>query len=225
MVEEEAELQRLVSALAHELRNRLGMIQSAVYNIKHKAANPLIDSSVDKIERQIDEASRTINGLVDFSRIKTPAFERTDIYDLLEECVDEVQIKFFERNVVVIKKYSDVQGKHLDADQAQIKLLMTCLLSNAREALLETQGAVEVIASYDGIDGQLAIVIRDNGVGIGPENLQKIGEPFFSTKSGNVGLGLNMCQKIADLHGGRLKVESEIGAGTTVTVLFPSNKT
>jgi signal transduction histidine kinase len=222
MVEDEARLQRLVAALAHKLRNRLGVIQTAAYNIKQKTANPLINSSAAKIEKQVGEASRIINGLADFSRIKTPTLERADIFRLLEECLDNAQKTFSGRNVTVYKKYSDVHQKHVDADRSLLKELITCLLNNAYEALFERDGAVEVIASYDSADGNYTICIRDNGGGISPENLPKIGEPFFSTKTDGVGLGLNVCQKVVDLHGGSLKVESEEGIGTSVTVLLPS---
>jgi signal transduction histidine kinase len=222
MVEDKAQLRMLVSALAHKLRNRLGVIQTAAYNIKQKAVDPRIHSSVDKIEKQVNEASRTINGLVTFSRIETLAFERTDIYQLLEECLDNVQKTFSEANVTVYKKYSDVRGKYLNVDPAQTKVLITCLLNNAHEALVEREGAIEVNATYDTAGEQWAIGIRDNGAGISPENLQKIGEPFFSTKADGVGLGLNVCKKIVDLHGGSLKVESEIGVGTLVTVFLPA---
>jgi signal transduction histidine kinase len=209
------------NALAHKLRNRLGVIQTAIYNIKQKAANPEIGPSIAKIERKIFESSQIIAGVVAFARIETPSYQATNIYDILEECLENARAFFSERDVTVSKKYQWIDGSRIDVDPQQMKEVFTNLLRNAYEAVAERKGEIEVYASLEGASGEMAVRIQDNGTGISADNLAKIGEPFFSTKSEGAGLGLTSCYKIVGLHGGRIEIESELERGTTVTVRLP----
>jgi signal transduction histidine kinase len=216
-----SDIHTLAVALAHKLRNRLGVIQTAIYNIKQKASSPQVDSSIHKIERNVFELSQIITSLVAFTRIEMPSYQRTHIYDILEECLENTQTAFAGWEVTVRKKYDPINGSHIDGDPLQIKEVFTNLLRNAYEALAERKGDVEVNASLDRRSGEMAICIKDNGAGISPDNLAKVGQPFFSTKAEGVGLGLNSCYKIVGLHGGHIEIESECEKGTTVTVHLP----
>jgi signal transduction histidine kinase len=84
-----------------------------------------------------------------------------------------------------------------------------------------------VVVSAQFLDGQLLIRVQDNGAGIPPEHINRVTEPFYradparSRATGGVGLGLYLCKRVAEVHGGRLAIDSSVGAGTGVTVILP----
>jgi signal transduction histidine kinase len=88
-------------------------------------------------------------------------------------------------------------------------------------------GIKPVVVSAKSDDGQLLIRVQDNGAGIPPEHINRVTEPFYradparSRATGGVGLGLYLCKRVAEVHGGRLVIESSAGAGTGVTVILP----
>jgi signal transduction histidine kinase len=220
-----SDIQPLAIALAHKIRGRLGVIQAAIYNIKQKASNPQVNSSIDKIERNVAELSKVITSLVAFTQIGMPSYEKTHIYDILEECLENAQSVFTGWEVTVRKEYDRISGSQIDVDPLQIKAAFAGLLSNAYESLAGRTGEIEVNARLDGAGGEMVVRIKDSGAGISADNLAKICEPFFSTKTEGVGLGLTSCYKIVELHGGRIEIESEIEKGTTVTVHLPGRVT
>lgn len=215
------ETRALAIALSHKLRNRLGIIQTAIYNIKHKAENPQISSSINKIENSINESSQIIEGLTAFARIGMPKRRRTEIRELIEACLVDAQTAFAGWNVAIDRKYRDVKIGCVEADPEQLKEVFGNLLRNAYQSLPDKQGAIEIDARIDDLNREVAVVIKDNGGGIDSDNLAKIREPFFSTKPTNVGLGLTISYHIIDLHDGRIEVESAPRKGTKVTVWLP----
>jgi signal transduction histidine kinase len=219
-----SDIHALAVALAHKLRNRLGVIQIAIYNIKQSVSDPQIDSSIGRIERNVLESSRILAGFVAFTRIKMPSYQRTLVYDILEECLETVQKDFKGWEVTLSRKYNRISGCPIDGDPLQLKEVFANLLRNAYEALTERKGEIEVGASFDSACGEMLVRIKDNGAGISAEDLARIREPFFTTKTENAGIGLTSCDKIVDLHGGRIEIESEVEKGTTVTVHLPDRE-
>jgi signal transduction histidine kinase len=211
----------LTVALAHQLRNRLGIIQTAIYNIKHKAADAPIGSSVEKIENSIRESSQIISNLADFARIEMPKRTCVSISDILDECMETAKAAFFEWSVDLTREDSDVRGHLLPIDSLQIKEVFDQLIRNAYQALVEKRGAVGIRARIDDVNDELTIRVSDNGAGIAPEDMAKIGKPFYSTKPGGIGLGLTTCYKIVELHGGHMEIHSALHEGTTVTISLP----
>jgi signal transduction histidine kinase len=106
----------------------------------------------------------------------------------------------------------------VDGDENQLRQAFLNLLRNAAEAMPEG-GTLEVELLRQA--GQARVRIRDTGTGIAADNLPRIFDPFFSTKHGGTGLGLALTQQIIGEHGGRIEVDSELGAGTTFTVWLP----
>ena len=104
------------------------------------------------------------------------------------------------------------------ADAAKLQQAFLNILTNAREAM-ESGGRLRVVARKRGREAY--VEFRDNGRGISKKNMRKITEPFYSTKAGGSGLGLAIAEKIVREGGGRLKIESEEGKGTTVSLILP----
>jgi polar amino acid transport system substrate-binding protein len=100
---------------------------------------------------------------------------------------------------------------------------MINLIQNACQALPDTQKGIFISVQSANENSAIVIKVRDEGMGISPETLQNITDPFFTTKheSGGIGLGLSISSKIVEEHGGTLNFESEIGAGTTAEITLP----
>ena len=219
-----SDIGKLAAMVAHELRTPLGVIRTAAYNVKRKANNPLLDSHLFNIEKNIVESDQIIRSLLYYSRIRMPEYQTVNIYDLLSECISTARNTYQHVAVDINEKYQDIKGLPLEADPLQLKEVLNNILFNALESLSEGKGTVEVSAWYDAMKDEMNMRFKDNGVGIETEDLKKLSEPFFTTKARGTGLGLSICYNIVDLHGGRIDVDSIRGKGTTFTIVLPSRK-
>jgi signal transduction histidine kinase len=95
------------------------------------------------------------------------------------------------------------------------------VIANAFQAMAEGEGEKELTVETRAGDGRIAIVVKDTGPGIGPDQLEKVLEPLYSTKSFGVGLGLPIVKQIAEQHGGAVEIESQAGQGTAVALYLP----
>jgi PAS domain S-box-containing protein len=210
----------LAATVAHELRNPLGVVRTAAYNIKRKAQNPLLDSHLENIEKKVLESEQIISNLLFYSRIKIPHYEDMKIYDLLDECVKEAQKRYNNLKVKIVRRYRPISSLSAQFDPFQIREVFMNILNNAYEAVDEKKGRIEVTAFQDGTD-EACISFKDNGIGIDEENLKRLSEPFFTTKTRGTGLGLTVCHQIINLHAGRIEVQSQKGKGSLFKVCLP----
>lgn len=215
-----SEIGTLAATVAHELRNPLGVIRTAAFNLKRKAQNPLFESHFSNIDKKIQESDQIINNLLFYSRIKLPQLQEIKICDCLDECVNAVKLKFKSRKISIKKDLKPLKSVSIDADPVQICEVFNNLLNNAFEAITVYPGIVEVSCGFNG-KSEIFVSIRDNGCGIDGENLRRISEPFFSTKSKGTGLGLTVSFQIVKLHRGRIEIESRSGRGSCFKVIIP----
>jgi PAS domain S-box-containing protein len=212
----------LAATVAHELRNPLAAIRIASFNIRRKYPEPSLKNHLDNIEKKVAESDRIINNLLFYSRLRMPSCETASLYDILEEVAGHAQCKFEKQLVLLKKQYQALQGRMMVLDPLQMKEVFSNILDNAYEALLRDSGSIEIEAVCREKEGAVAVMIRDNGVGIAPEHLEKISEPFFTTKSKGTGLGLTVCYQVVHLHDGTIAVESIPRQGTCFTVTLPA---
>jgi PAS domain S-box-containing protein len=213
----------LAATVAHELRNPLGVILTAAYNIKMKSSDKAIRKHLVNIEKKIFESNQIINNLLNYARIKMPEYGRVRIDLLLDECVMFAKKHFRNRGIIVEKAWQEVKGKFIHVDPVQIREVFNNILNNAFQAIQGKKGKIRVLAVMDA-QGFLRVSIKDNGVGIDEKRLGKIFEPFYTTKPKGTGLGLTICKDLVELHGGRIYIETESGKGTTITVKLPVEK-
>lgn len=210
----------LAATVAHELRNPLGVIRTAAYNIKRKAQNPLLDSHLTNIEKKILEADQIINNLLFYSRLKAPHIESVRLLDILKDCIASVKNKYTGYTIAVTKRVNSTKDDFIEADPLQLGELFNNILGNACDALIGHKGQIEVTAQKDKL-GNIIVQVKDDGIGMDAEQLKRIFEPFYTTKAKGTGLGLAVCKQIVTLHNGAIEVESEQGKGTAVTVTLP----
>jgi PAS domain S-box-containing protein len=214
------EIGKLAATVAHELRNPLGAIRVAAYNIKIKVGSPRIESNLANIETKIIESEQIISNLLSYARIKIPRFEPVKIYHLLNECIDSALERFKKRRMILNRNIKGIKNETLWADPLQLKEVFHNILNNAFDACVDKEGQIDVLAIKTAL-GEIRITFQDNGEGISNELAKKIFEPFFTTKSKGTGLGLSICKQIIDLHDGEILVKSKPGQGASVEIVLP----
>jgi signal transduction histidine kinase len=214
-------LGQLTATVAHELRNPLSAIRNTLFTVKELAVNAGIklDRPVARMERSIERCDRIISDLLEFTRNRelnrtSVSFDRWLAGVLAEQNVSP--------SISVITGFAAAEAA-VPIDSDRMRRVIINLFENAAHALAERAADQEkrITARTEAVDGELVLVIEDTGPGISPENLARIFEPLFSTKSFGTGLGLPTVKQIVNQHGGTIAVDSEFGQGTRVTVHLP----
>jgi len=209
----------LASTLAHGLRSPFAAIRTAAYNIKKKSGDRRLKSHLANIDKKILESDQIIKNLLFYSHIKVPQRKRVVICPLIEECV-KLSKEIFRGSKVSLGLINRCpKNRIIEADPVQLTEVFNNVLNNAYESFGSRRGKIRIWIRCS--KKWLKVSIKDNGQGIGSEDLKKIFEPFFSTKAKGIGLGLPLCHQIIDLHNGKIEIASKIGKGTTVTIMLP----
>lgn len=209
----------LAATVAHELRNPLGVIRTAIYNIRRKNKNPDILSHLDNIDKKIMESDRIINNLLNYARIKTPQFEQVDLLTLLKETIINAGKKYEKHSIQLTSNLDTIKKLFVEADPVQLQEIFGNVLDNAYQSIDSSTGIIIINVAQKG--AMLSIDIQDNGIGIEIEDIKAIFKPFFTKKSKGNGLGLTLCLELLHLHHGKIKVHSKPGKGSTFTITLP----
>jgi len=217
---------RLAAGVAHEINNPL-----AVINEKAGLLNDLLTLSdeppskekvlslVGSVLKSVDRCSTITHRLLGFAKQMDVKRDKIHLKPLLEEVLGFLGKEAHYRDIQVSFHIPD-DLPPIVSDRGQLQQVFLNIINNAFMAL-EDQGRLDISAERRGA-GEIAIRVTDNGVGIPKENLENIFEPFFTTKPGyGTGLGLSITYGIVDKLGGQISVESEVGVGTTFTVVLP----
>jgi len=217
-----SEIGTLAATVAHELRNPLGVIRAAAYNIKRKSKEDvLFKSHLNNIEKKISESDQIIKNLLSYSRIRMPKRENISCNKLFSESIEHIKEKYNTWNVEIKHKCNCKEDSFIYADPLQMSELHLNILDNAYQAFSNKHGIIEINGIYDKEANAFTINITDNGEGIAKDDLDKVFEPFFTRKSKGVGLGLTVCKQIVDLHRGTINIQSSKGKGTSVRITLP----
>lgn len=220
-----SDIGELAATVAHELRNPLTAINLASHNLQKKTDNPELGRHFSTIAKKVKESNDIINNLLSFSNIKIPNYEAPDVFNLLEEVVENARENYAEQGINVKSLNDSLKNVKIEADPLQLKGLFTNILNNACEACLGVEGRGNIEVEGKTENGELKVRFKDDGPGIEEENLGRVFDPFFSTKAKGTGLGLAVCRQITRLHNGKITIESEKGRGTDVSVILPLKKT
>lgn len=214
-----AALGQLSAGLAHEIRNPLSTIKgSAEMLLRNVDGNGAVAHELAGfISTEVDRTNALVTRFLDFARPLALHLEKTEIAEVIDEAVAEVEKHTPPLDVSIYKNYSpDIPPLLLD--RQLIERVLYNLLLNAAQAS-PPQGSVTVVTRQVGDTVEVGVV--DRGSGIAAKDRESIFNPFFTTKSSGVGLGLAIVAKIVDEHGGQITVESEPGAGSVFRVFLP----
>jgi len=210
----------LAAGIAHEVGNPLTSISSIVQVLNRTLTDEFAKERLQLVQTQVHRITKIIRDLVDFSRPSNYQLQPTDVVKNAKEAVEIVRLAKKARNVTFDVDVKD-EIPLLSLVPDQISQVFINLLLNGVDAMDGRDGVIKVVAERD--DTYARISISDNGVGIADEHLNKIGEPFFTTKpvGKGTGLGLWVSQGIIKSFRGDITVKSVRGDGTTFTVLLP----
>jgi two-component system NtrC family sensor kinase len=220
---------QVAAGYSHELNNSLssmlGYTQFVQHNIStnHPELSGLLDN-METISNQISRASNITQNLLDLSR-KSPSEKKpTEVQKVIDQVLSYVEYRLRSLEIKVIRDYES-QLPQISVDPGKIEQVFLNLIINACHAMSEG-GTLQIKVSRVKSNERdiVRLQLTDTGHGISKENMQKIFDPFFSTKneSGGTGLGLFVTRRIVESYQGIIEVESEKNNGTTFTVEFPS---
>lgn len=219
-----AAIGQLASGVGHELRNPLGAIKNSVFYVRRRitktelpATEPRVMEFLDIIDDEVNVANKVITDLLGFSRVAKPTVSPASVAGVIEDALKHTHLP---ENVELTKAIdNNLPMVMVDADQ--IRQVFLNIVLNALQAMPEG-GRLNIRASSQGKFVEVAFA--DTGSGIPQSIINKIFDPLFTTKAKGVGLGLSVCKSILDRHEGDIRVESEVGKGTTFTISLPTNR-
>jgi signal transduction histidine kinase len=215
----------LASSVAHEFNNILTtLINYAKLGLRPECSDASKQQAFEKILKGSQRAAVIISSMLGFARNGATQRELTELVPLVEEALVLTDKDLSKHQIKIEKRYHS--RPKVPVVRGQIEQILLNLLINARQAM--PHGGRLTIDVRDNLKTQMAeIAICDTGVGIPPEQLRLIFEPFYTTKKpdeqghGGSGLGLSVCRQIIEQHHGRIRVESVIGKGSKFTVKLP----
>src|SRR6201994_1059217 len=214
----------LAAGVAHEVNTPLAVISSYTQMLaKQVRGDERLAPLLDRITSQTFRASKIVNNLLNFSRTSSTEFRETDLNTIIRETLTLLEHQFktaqVKTDLILEANLPPILGNAGKLQQVFLNLFL-----NAKDAM--TDGGTLRIATE--ANGHIAVAISDSGSGIAPEHLQRIYDPFFTTKSAprqgqrrGTGLGLAVTYGIIQEHAGKIHVESNMGAGTTFYLEFP----
>ncbi|MBL7175438.1 MAG: two-component sensor histidine kinase [Desulfobacteraceae bacterium] len=236
-----AELGEMSAGFAHEINNPLQIIKSEqalmetilselkeIGELKPSESLSELEDSLHQIDLQINRCSGITQSILKFGRQSEPVYTDIALQTFIPEVTVMVENKASVHGITLRQEISE-DTPFVHGDPGQLQQVLINLYNNAIDAIIARHGTEEgelVIGAGPKENGKVEIFVKDNGVGISPENQDKIFRPFFSTKSvGNgTGLGLSVCYGIIDSMGGTMEVSSEEDVGTIFTIHLPANQ-
>lgn len=205
----------LAISVAHEIRNPLTTIKGFVQLLQKEVDKPLY---LETMQSEITRLEEIVSGFLSFNRSQVKQLRKTDPKSLVHQALRIVEPQL-QKNKIELAQEFDPDLRAIDCDENQIKQVFVHILRNAMEAM-PNGGTIKVQIQCKGRN-HIKISMIDEGYGITEERLLKIGEPFYSTKEKGTGLGLMLCHKIIDEHGGWIDIDSVVNQGTQVDVILP----
>jgi signal transduction histidine kinase len=216
-----AVLGQMAGSVGHELRNPLGVINTTVYYLKmvQPDVNEKIKEKHAIIEEEVHKADKIIGDLLGFARVITAEPEQVPVEKLVRQTLEHFPIP----NGIKVLLDLPKNLPEVFADPRQVEQVLGNLVTNGCQAM-DNSGQLSVSSDQmsENTKQWVRISVTDTGTGISPENMKKLFEPLFTTKTQGIGLGLAVSRKLAEANGGRIEVESEPGKGSIFTLYLPT---
>ncbi|OGP93168.1 MAG: hypothetical protein A2156_08420 [Deltaproteobacteria bacterium RBG_16_48_10] len=226
-----ASIGELASGIAHEIRNPLAGIQGAIQILAE--GFPKEDNRrqvTDEIEKQIHKLERLVKDLLNYAKPIPTNYIPTDINELADKVLSFFITQQGGTNSFKVEKkfFSPLPKTMIDPhsmEQAFLNIILNAKKAMPRGGAFKISTRLLPPLRKDGDEAyEVQILFEDTGIGIGKENLQKIFNPFFSTRADGTGLGLSITKNIVEQHGGRIEVESQVNTGTKFMITLPAVK-
>jgi signal transduction histidine kinase len=215
-------LEQLSASIAHEIRNPITAAKSLIQQMNEDPHGEDQEEYARVAVSELERVERSISHLLRYAREEDTRFQSIAMEDVIESAVETFRDRCARGGFEIERQY-DARGR-LDADPEQLRRVVINLLGNAIDAVEAAQIATPSIriAMGENLAGsEIWLRISDNGLGMDDQTRAKIFDPFFTSREEGTGLGLALCRKIVDEHGGRIEVESEPGEGTEFVISLP----
>ncbi len=209
---------RMGCGVAHEIRNPLGIICSSSELILKKAQKEGSPHAriLEALYEEAKRLSRTVAEFLDYARPKKPAMMDVDVGRLLDQVAVFMEPECEKLGVVVDREYSgELQAK---GDKDLLYRAFYNLVANGLQAM---NGGGQIFIRAAQVEGRLHVTIQDTGPGFNPEHLEKVRDPFFTTKDEGTGLGLALVSTIFESHGAQMHLSNAEDGGARVDIIFP----
>jgi len=230
--EKMSSLGQLVAGVAHEINTPLAYVKNSVAVVRERlpALRDAIGADDDNLEdlealtrdglHGIEQIAELVTNLKNFSRLDRSKVASFNVNEGVRATLLIARPTL--RKVDVQQELGEIPS--ITCSPSQVNQVLLNLLTNASQAIDKPRGVIRIATRRDGGD-RIAIEVADNGRGIKPEDLPRIFDPFFTTKEvgKGTGLGLTIAYKIVTQHGGRIDVRTEVGVGSTFTIVLPMN--
>jgi len=219
-----ASLGTMAAGIAHEIKNPLVSIKTFAQLLPEKSSDPEFRNVFSQIAtKEIDRIDSLVLGLLSLAKPSPPKFELTNVNAVLDETLTPMAVRMQESEIQLEKEYEEDLPQVM-ADGLQLKQVFSNIFINSIQAIPDG-GRIRVITSLhtdsENHGGYVQIEISDTGSGIPQDELDKIFNPFYTTKHEGVGLGLAICHRIIEDHQGNIHLQSQEGLGTTFTISLP----
>ena len=214
-------IQQLAAGTAHEINNPLAVISGRAQVLLQRSTEPKVVEALEAIVEQSRRANKIVVDLMQFARPDPPCKTMVQIEQVVNQILSTVKERLNQRGIQIVQDVSTALPQ-VHIDRKQIEQVLLHLVQNSERAMMPRGGTLKVgvRSSQDG--HTMILQFSDTGMGMAPEQLDRIFEPFYTTDhSTGTGLGLAMCHSIIQRHEGSITFQSTQGAGTTCTITLP----
>jgi PAS domain S-box-containing protein len=218
-----AAMGQMLAGVAHELNNPLTAILGVTELLREReGADDSTKRQLELAHRQARRAARIVQNLLEFSRPASPLKKPLDVNGLVERTL-QLHEHSLRRNLIEVDFRAQPGLPGVIGDANQLIQVLLNLVTNAEQAIREVRDTGRIQIRLGRKESQLTVTVQDDGVGIRPEALPRIFDPFYTTKrpGGGTGLGLSICMSIVREHGGNIEAESLPGGGSAFTIYLP----
>jgi signal transduction histidine kinase len=212
----------LAKSIAHEIRNPLNFISLSIDHLRKKYLpqgnedKAQFETLIVSIKHEIQRLNKLVGDFLEYGKPMRLSLQVIDLGNLIGEVLELVRAKAEKDGIRITYRNGEIPV--LSVDPELIKTCIFNIILNAFQAMPEG-GDLTVITKTS--NGKAYIIVEDTGIGVSNENMQKLFDPFFSTKITGLGLGLAMTKRVVEEHGGKADFQSTEGKGSVMTISLP----
>jgi two-component system, sporulation sensor kinase A len=207
---------QLAASVAHEIRNPLTSLKGFI-QLFQECEQMDASNYYDIMHKELNRIDQIMGQLLLLAKPQVKSYKKTSLRELVDFVETLLQPEAIVQNIEIKSSICE-KLPHITAEENELKQVLINVVKNAMDSMIEG-GVISIEGKM--IDNRIHLTVKDQGCGIPPDRLARIGEPFFTTKEKGTGLGLMVSSKIMKEHKGELKFHSVEGKGTTVSLILP----